>query len=69
MKLVASALFWVGVALALPFVLLFGASIMRMATEGFQAQYINSAFLGLFCSAFSVAVGYMLRQMLLERID
>jgi hypothetical protein len=69
MKLVASALFWVGVALALPFVLLFGASIMRMATEGFQVQYINSALLGLFCAAFSVAVGYMLRQMLLERID
>lgn len=69
MKLVASALFWVGVALALPFVLLFGASIMRMVTEGFQTQYINSALLGLFCAAFSVAVGYMLRQMLLERID
>lgn len=69
MKLVASALFWVGVALALPFVLLFGASIMRMTTEGFQTQYINSAFLGLFCAAFSIAVGYMLRQMLLERMD
>ncbi len=69
MKLVASALFWVGVALALPFVLLFGASIMRMTTEGFQSQYVNSAFLGLFCAAFSVAVGYMLRQMLMERID
>ena len=69
MKLVASALFWVGVALALPFVLLFGASIMRMTTEGFQTQYINSAFLGLFCAAFSIAVGYMVRQMLLERMD
>lgn len=69
MKIVASALFWVGVALALPFILLFGASIMRMITEGLQSQYVNSAFLGLFCAAFSVAVGYMLRQMLLERID
>ena len=69
MKLVAKSLFWIGVALALPFVLLLGASIMRIATEGFQTQYLNSAFLGLFCAAFSVAVGYMLRQMLLERID
>jgi hypothetical protein len=69
MKLVAKALFWVGLALALPFVVLFGASIMRMTTEGIQSQYVNSAFLGLFCAAFSVAVGYMLRQMLLERID
>jgi hypothetical protein len=69
MKLVASALLWIGVALSLPFVLLFGASIMRMTTEGFQSQYINSALLGIFCAAFSVAVGYLLRQMLLERID
>jgi len=69
MELLAKALFWVGVALALPFVLLFGASLMRIVTEGLQSQYINSAFLGLFCAAFSVAVGYMLRQMLLERIE
>lgn len=69
MKLLASALMWIGVALALPFVVLFGASIMRMTTEGFQSQYINSALLGIFCAAFSVAVGYLLRQMLLERID
>ena len=69
MKLVASALLLIGVALSLPFVLLFGASIMRMTTEGFQSQYINSALLGIFCAAFSVAVGYLLRQMLLERID
>lgn len=69
MKLVASALLWIGVALSLPFVLLFGASIMRMTTEGFQSQYINSALLGIFCAAFSVAVGYLLSQMLLERID
>jgi len=69
MKLVASMLFWIGVALAVPFVVLFGASLMRMTTEGFQSQYINSAILGLFCAAFSVAVGYLLRQMLLERIE
>lgn len=69
MQLVAKALFWVGVAFSLPFVLLIGASIMRMTTEGLQSQYISSAILGLFCAVFSVAVGYLLRQMLLERIE
>ncbi len=69
MKFIAKALFWVGAAFSLPFVLLIGASIMRMTTEGFQPQYINSTLLGVVCAAFSVAVGYLLRQMLLERIE
>lgn len=69
MKHVAKSLFCIEVALALPFVLLLGASLTRIATEGFRTQYLNSALLGLFCAAFSVAVGYMLRQKLLERID
>ena len=69
MQLVAKALFWIGVAFAIPFIVLIGASIMRMTSEGFQSQYINSAILGLVCAAFSVAVGYLLRQMLMERID
>ena len=69
MQLVAKALFWIGVAFAVPFVVLIGASIMRMTTEGLQSQYINSAILGVFCAACSVAVGYLLRQMVLERID
>ncbi|QGM99112.1 hypothetical protein [Methylocystis parvus] len=63
-KKVATILYWIGVLIALPFILLIGASIMRMFTEGMEAKYVSSTFLGLFGAAFSYSVGYLLRHML-----
>ena len=62
-------LYVIGIALAVPFVLLIGASIMRMFTDGFESKYVSSAFLGLFCAIFSYAVGYLLRHMVYEHAD
>ena len=63
---IATVLYWVGILMSLPFVLLLGASIMRMFTDGFEAKYVNSAFLGLAGAAFSYSVGYLLRHMLTQ---
>jgi hypothetical protein len=68
-KQIGTALYWIGIFLALPFVLLIGASIIRMTSEGFQPQYVNSTFLGIFGAVFSYAVGLMLRHMLTENAD
>jgi hypothetical protein len=65
-KQIGTVLYWIGVAMCLPFILLTGASIMRMTSEGLQPQYVNSAFLGLFGAVFSYAVGFMLRQMITQ---
>ncbi len=65
-KHVAQALFYIGIVMALPFVFLVGASIMKIVSEGAQSQYINSTFLGIFGAAFSYAVGVMLRHTLLK---
>jgi ABC-type Fe3+ transport system permease subunit len=62
-------LYIIGIVMALPFVLLIGASVMRMFSEGFEAKYVNSAFLGLFGAVFSYAVGYLLRHMVYEHAD
>lgn len=63
-KQIGSVLYWIGVAMTLPFILLIGASIMRMVSEGMQPQYVNSTFLGLFGAIFSYSVGFMLRNMI-----
>ncbi len=68
-KQIGTALYWIGIFLALPFVLLIGASVIRMISEGFQPQYVNSTFLGLFGAVFSYAVGFMLRHMITESAD
>ncbi len=62
-------LYWVGVAMTLPFVLLIGASIMRIFSQGFDGKYVSSAVFGLFCAAFSYSVGFMFRQMLTQQGD
>jgi uncharacterized RDD family membrane protein YckC len=67
--LLARILYWVGIAMAVPFVVLVGASILKIFSEGFQPQYVNSAFLGLFGAAFSYAVGFMLKNMLLQKAE
>lgn len=66
MKQIATVLYWVGVVIALPFVLLVAASILRMFTDGFEAKYVNSTFLGIAGAAFSYSVGYLLRHMLTQ---
>jgi hypothetical protein len=43
-KHVAQALYYIGIVMALPFVFLVGASIMKIVSEGAQSQYINSTF-------------------------
>lgn len=63
---IATILYWVGVVIALPFVLLVGASIMRMFSEGLEAKYVSSTFLGVAGAAFSYSVGYLLRHMLTQ---
>ena len=68
-KLLARILYWFGVAMAAPFVVLVGASLLKIFSEGFQPQYVNSAFLGLFGAAFSYAVGFMLKNMLLQKTE
>ncbi len=65
-KQVATILYWVGVVIALPFVLLVGVSIQRMFSEGLEAKYVSSTFLGVFGAAFSYAVGYLLRHILTQ---
>lgn len=65
-KQLGTILYWVGILIALPFVLLIGASIMRMVSEGVEAKYVSSTFLGVFGAAFSYAVGYLLRHMLTQ---
>jgi hypothetical protein len=62
-------LYVIGIVMALPFVLLIGASIVRMFSEGLESKYVNSAFLGLFGAVFSYAVGYLLRHMVYEHAD
>lgn len=62
-------LYAIGIVMAVPFVLLIGASIVRMFTDGFESKYVSSAFLGLFCAVFSYAVGYFLRHMVYEHAD
>lgn len=63
-KQIGTVLYWIGVAMTFPFILLIGASIMRMVSEGLQPQYVNSTFLGIFGAIFSYAVGFMLRNMI-----
>jgi len=64
---IATVLYWIGILIALPFVLLVGASIMRMFSEGMEAKYVSSTFLGIFGAAFSYSVGYLLRHMLTQQ--
>ena len=52
--------------MSLPFIVLIGASIMKIVSQGTESQYVNSAFLGLFGAAFSYAVGVMLRHNLTQ---
>ncbi len=59
-----TVLYWIGIVMASPFVLLIGVSIMRMVSEGVEPKYVNSTFLGLFGAVFSYAVGFMLRGMI-----
>lgn len=68
-KQIGTALYWVGIVMSLPFILLIGASIMRMVSEGLQPQYVNSTFLGVFGAVFSYAVGFMLRHMIMQNAD
>jgi hypothetical protein len=68
-KQIGTALYWIGVLMAFPFILLIGASIMRMTSEGLQPQYVNSTFLGVFGAVFSYAVGFMLRHMITQNAD
>jgi hypothetical protein len=68
-KQVGNILYVIGIVLAIPFVILIGASIMRMFSEGMEPKYVSSAFLGLFGAAFSYAVGYLLRHMVYEYVD
>ncbi len=67
MQRLGKILYWVGVAMTVPFVLIVGASLLRIASEGFQPKYVNSTLLGVVCAAFSYAVGYMFRQMLSQQ--
>ncbi len=66
---VGTILYWIGIAMAGPFVLLIGVSIARMFSEGVEPKYVNSAFLGLFGAIFSYAVGFMLRHMIAQNAD
>ncbi|WP_442753948.1 hypothetical protein ACNHKD_13200 [Methylocystis sp. JAN1] len=65
-KQVANILYYVGILVAAPFVLLIGASIMRIASEGFEAKYVSSTFLGIVGAVFSYSVGYLLRHLLTQ---
>jgi hypothetical protein len=65
-KQIGTILYWVGIAMALPFILLIGVSIMRLFSEGFEAKYVSSTFLGVFGAVFSYAVGYLLRHILTQ---
>jgi hypothetical protein len=65
-KQIANVLYWVGILIALPFVILVGVSVMRIFSEGLEPKYVNSAFLGIAGAAFSFAVGFLLRHMLLQ---
>lgn len=69
MKKIGTVVYWIGMIMSLPFILLIGASIMRMVSEGLQPQYVNSTFLGLFGAVFSYAVGFMLRHMIMQHAD
>lgn len=62
-------LYWIGILMATPFVLLVGVSIARMFSEGLESKYVNSAFLGLFGAIFSYAVGFMLRHMITQNAE
>ncbi len=68
-KQLGNVLYVIGIVLAIPFVLLIGASIMRIFSEGFEPKYVSSTFLGLFGAAFSYAVGYLLRHLVYEYAD
>lgn len=68
-KQIGTVFYWIGIIMTLPFVLLIGASIMRMFSEGMQPQYVNSTFLGVFGAVFSYAVGFMLRHMITQNAD
>jgi len=68
-KQIGTVFYWIGIIMALPFIVLIGASIMRMFSEGLQPQYVNSTFLGLFGAVFSYAVGFMLRHMIMQNAD
>jgi hypothetical protein len=63
---IANVLYWVGVIISLPFVVLVGVSLMRMFSEGLEPKYVSSTFLGVAGAAFSYAVGFLLRHMLLQ---
>jgi hypothetical protein len=65
-KQIATILYWVGILISLPFVLLIVASIMRIFSEGFDAKYVGSALLGVAGAAFSYSVGYLLRHILTQ---
>ena len=60
-KKIGAALYWVGIVMSLPFIVLIGASIMKIISQGAESQYVKSTFLGIFGAAFSYAVGVMLR--------
>lgn len=61
--------YWIGIAIAAPFVLLVGVSISRMFSEGLEPKYVSSTFLGVFGAVFSYAVGFMLRHMIMQNAD
>ena len=65
-KKIGALLYWIGIIMSLPFIILIGASIMKIVSQGAESQYVNSAFLGLFGAAFSYAVGVMLRHNLTQ---
>ena len=65
-KKIGALLYWVGIIMSLPFIVLIGASIMKIVSQGAESQYVNSVFLGLFGAAFSYAVGVMLRNNLTQ---
>ncbi len=65
-KQIGTILYWIGILMALPFILLIGVSISRMFSEGLEPKYVNSAFLGVFGAIFSYAVGFMLRHMIAQ---
>ncbi len=65
-KQLANILYWVGILISLPFVLLIGASIFKIVSEGLEPKYVNSTFLGIFGAAFSYSVGFLLRHILTQ---
>jgi len=68
-KQAANIFYWVGILISLPFILLIGASVMRIFSEGLEPKYVNSTFLGIFGAVFSYSVGFMLRHLLTRNND